>query len=158
GWLRIWVPFNAHAYLAHDAHGCRILIGCRRDDALEPQVLESIVNQRLGSFGRIALTSEGGRNGVEEAKLRSREPVTGRTPRRGERCELLKGVQAWHEAACSDELLRVLVDDGALAIRRLVELGKLRIAQDGPLQPLGTLGQRLRPYGAEISLTQVHIE
>ncbi len=33
-------------------------------------MLERVVNQRLGSFGRIALTLQGGRNRVEEAKLR----------------------------------------------------------------------------------------
>ena len=84
--------------------------------------------------------------------------MAGRARGRGESCQLLKGVQAWHEAAGSDELLRVLVYDGALAIRRLVELGKLRIAQNGPLQPLGSLGQRLRPDCAEFNLPQFHIE
>src|SRR5439155_8513065 len=71
-WLRIRVPFNAHTYLAHDAHGCRILIGCRRDDALEPEVLESIVNQRLGSFGRIALAPEGCTSSMENGRITSR--------------------------------------------------------------------------------------
>ena len=158
GRLRVRIPFDTHTYLAHNAHGGSILIGGRRDDALEPEVLESVVNQRLSGFSRVALALEGGRNSIEEAKLRSREPVAGETRGRGERGKLLKGVQARHKAACSDELLRVFVFDGTLAIGRLVELGKLRIVQDGLLQPLGTLGQRLHPYGAELSLPQVHIE
>ncbi len=71
---------------------------------------------------------------------------------------LFKDVQTRHEAACSDESLRVLVYDGALAIWWLVEFGKLRIAQDGPLQPLGPLVQRLCSYCAEVHLPQFHIE
>ena len=67
-------------------------------------------------------------------------------------------MDARHEAAGSNELLRVLVYDSALTIWRLVELGKLSIAQDGPLQPLGTLVQCLCPYCAELNLPQFHVE
>src|SRR5262249_37801667 len=98
-----------------------------RDDTLEPEVLEGIANHCLGSFSGVALALKGGAHGIEEAKLRSSEPGAGWLRDRGECRQLFEGVQAWHKAACANELPCVLVYNGAIAIGRLVQHGKLCI-------------------------------
>ena len=69
GRFRMWVLLDVHTQAPHDPDGGEIVIFCGGDNSFQVQVLESIIDQGLGSFVCIATLSMRRGDGIEQAHL-----------------------------------------------------------------------------------------